>query len=185
MEFHMQKLQQGFTSAWLRVIQLLHSVKNTVQIDLTYIRVTYALFLSAPSSLFLANRALKKISPHLGWKAVTFLITTLATSSRPQLRTKLAFLNKLFLINMTGNHTKSVLIFANCITNDVIKSPMEKGLIMLFKIDTLFIHHREIRPPELMRKKCSKYYYRKIIMNKFLTLWVIIITIIIIFVLRH
>lgn len=62
----MQKLQRGFTSAWLGVIQLLHSVKNTVQIDLTYIRATYALFLSAPSLLFLANRALKKISPHLG-----------------------------------------------------------------------------------------------------------------------
>lgn len=68
----MQKLQRGFTSAWLRVIQLLHSVKNTVQIDLTYMRVTYALFLSAPSSLFLANRALKKNQPSPGMKGSDF-----------------------------------------------------------------------------------------------------------------
>lgn len=46
---------------------------------------------------------------------------------------------------------------------------MEKVLIGLLKIDIHFIHHREICPPELMRKKCLKYCYRKIIMNKFPT----------------
>lgn len=85
-------------------------------------------------------------------------------NSRPLQRTKQTFMNKVFLMSMTGSHVKSVLIFAHHITKDIIQPPIKKDFIRLSKRCTLYTLQRDFSPKD-SRKKSSRYWYREILIN--------------------